>query len=97
MPKAGSFQRRPRELSGGGAVEIRYSLAQSHVPVRVAIYDVRGREIWSVDPSAGEPGEHRLTWNERDRSGAAVARGVYFARLETGGVTASRKFVVVRR
>lgn len=85
----------PREQPGGGTVEIRYSLARTHVPVRLAIYDVRGREVWMAVPHAAEPGEHRLVWDERDAAGAPVVRGVYFLRLEAGGVTAARKLVLV--
>jgi hypothetical protein len=41
-------------------------------------------------------GSHRLTWTGIDRTGRPAASGVYFVRLEAGGVTSAQKVVLVR-
>jgi hypothetical protein len=65
--------------------------------VSVQIYDVAGRWVSTVHEGPVEPGaHHRLAWNGRDDQGRRVAAGVYFAKIEALGGTASRKIVLVR-
>jgi hypothetical protein len=41
-------------------------------------------------------GQHSVVWNRSDRSGAAVAPGVYILRLDTPGFRTVKKAVVAR-
>ncbi|NBB87215.1 MAG: hypothetical protein GVY12_13485, partial [Bacteroidetes bacterium] len=41
-------------------------------------------------------GYHLGVWDGRDRSGAPVASGVYFVRLQAGGTTLTESVVRVR-
>ena len=59
--------------------------------VRLAVYDVLGREVAVVADGPRPAGEHAAEW---DASGAAA--GVYVVRLEAGGVVVSRVVTVVR-
>lgn len=64
--------------------------------VRLEILDVMGR-VRSVAHSGLESaGPHVVNWLGRDRSGRLVPSGIYFARLQAAGLTASRKIVVSR-
>ncbi len=66
-------------------------------PVDLAVYDVAGRLVRTL--VAGEsyaPGPHELPWDGRDGRGVEVAGGVYFARVEAGGETASAKMVLLK-
>jgi hypothetical protein len=87
----------PFEPAGGGPVQIRYSLATSEPAVRLALYDARGRQVWSSAPAAELPGRYARVWDRRDRQGARVPRGVYFVRLETSGASPAHKLVLARR
>ena len=62
---------------------------------RLEIFDVHGRlvrELFSGTPVAGT---RRSRWDLRDGRGAPVPAGVYLARLQSGGVSRERTFVVV--
>lgn len=60
---------------------IRYELAApSRVTLRVM--DVRGREVTSLVDAMQARGEHFARWDGTNRSGEAVASGVYFYQLE---------------
>jgi hypothetical protein len=75
--------------------QIRYFLPHPG-RVRVSVHDVAGREIrplWSGEQQAGS---RALWWDGRDESGAPVASGVYWVRLEAPEGMLSEK-VVVRR
>jgi hypothetical protein len=65
--------------------------------IRLAIYDIAGREVRLVAHEIQDPGDHFAVWDGHDRSGAAVAAGVYLARLQTTDKTLVRKFVRLSR
>jgi hypothetical protein len=64
--------------------------------VRLAIYDVEGRLVATVVDDSEPRGRGSAVWNGRDGSGEAVASGVYFARLESGGGVDTRKITLIR-
>lgn len=51
----------------------------------LGIYDVRGRRVRALLHGTLAPGTHRAAWDGLDDDGAAVAAGLYLARLEAGG------------
>jgi glucose/arabinose dehydrogenase len=51
--------------------------------VRLAVFDVGGREVTRLMDGAASAGRTRLTWNGTDGSGRSAAAGVYLARLES--------------
>ena len=63
--------------------------------VRVEVFDARGRRVRRVFAGALDAGQHALSWDGRDDAGAAMAGGVYVARVGgDGGVQAARKLVL---
>ena len=42
-----------------------------------------------------EAGEHSVAWNVTDQSGRRVPMGIYFVRLSTAEIDATKKLVVV--
>ena len=67
------------------------------MPVRLAIYDVRGRVVWSSESRVREPGEHTQTWDRRTQSSALAPRGIYLVGLDAGEVKDSRKLTILYR
>jgi hypothetical protein len=74
---------------------IRYFVAEAG-PVDVSVYDVSGALVRTLVRSTSTRGEHDTAWDGRDHLGRAVASGVYFYRLRTGGTVATRKMVLLK-
>ena len=82
----------PLIVRADGGIEIRYRIAAPG-PMDLAVFDVRGRRLASLVRGHGVPGSYVRIWDATDPRGGLVARSVYFVRLETGGVSTTRKLV----
>ena len=78
-----------------GTVELQYSLPSSG-RVHVAVYDVLGRLVGTIEHSDKPRGIHVMSWDGRDNAGVSVASGVYFVRLQFKGEMVSKKVVIAR-
>lgn len=74
---------------------VRFDLAEAG-PVRLGIYDTRGRRVVTLVGGPLAAGEYAQEWDGHDARGRAVSSGVYWARLEADGRAISRKLVLVR-
>ena len=74
---------------------IGFSISQAG-PVRLSIYDVRGRMVRDLIAGTLPAGRHTALWDGRAFDGQTLGSGVYFAVLERGGVRASRRIVLAR-
>jgi hypothetical protein len=64
------------------------------VPVRLEIFDIRGRHLVTLFNGELEAGHHQFSWDGRDDSGHTVPSGVYIYRLDTGNGSSARKMVL---
>ena len=64
--------------------------------VRLAVYDVAGRRVRDLSSGAKPAGDHAIAWDLRDDSGRQVVAGMYFAKLDVGGRTITRKVATLR-
>lgn len=64
--------------------------------VRISVVDLRGRTVARLVDESMDAGRHSAVWDGLDDSGRAVASGVYFSRLETGGQIVHGRMVLVR-
>ena len=83
------------ETAAGGSVTIRYHVAVPGTQVDLALFDSRGRCLWSVPRTAQPAGDHIRIWDRRDRDGAVAARGVYILRMRAGSMSVSRKVLLL--
>jgi hypothetical protein len=95
------------EIGGGGAIDLRvapnptggqmrFRIAEkSGCGWRLRVYDMRGRLVHAVDGAPTSNGLQGVEWNG-ESGGRKVGSGVYFARLEAGGGSVVRKFMMVR-
>ena len=65
-------------------------------PVRLVVFDTRGRETATLVDGHQTAGEHHAVWNGEDHRGRPVPSGVYYARLSAGGDVRTRKIVLTR-
>jgi hypothetical protein len=64
--------------------------------VTIAVYDVRGALVRTLASGLYAPGRHRVVWDGRNESGAHVATGVYFYRMQTNETARTKKMVLIR-
>ncbi|MFH1277068.1 MAG: M28 family peptidase [Candidatus Eisenbacteria bacterium] len=74
---------------------IRFDLAREG-PVRLAIYDGRGRLIRTLLRGPMTAGTHEEVWNGKDDRGRAVSSGLYFYRLDGAGSSMAGKMTLLR-
>jgi hypothetical protein len=79
----------------GEGTLIRFALPVKS-PVKLEVFDVRGRRVKTLANGEWAAGHHALEWNGRDAVGRRVSAGVYLCRMEAGSFRASRKLVVSR-
>jgi hypothetical protein len=60
------------------------------------VFGADGRLVRVLVDGPTTAGEHTVDWNLTDTRGQRVPAGVYFYRLEGGGVTASAKTLLLR-
>ena len=60
------------------------------------IYDAAGRLVRTLAEGPEGVGDHSVSWDGRDDSGAAMSSGVYFYRLSTPAGTVAKSMTFVR-
>lgn len=74
---------------------VRFHMQESG-PVKLGIYDPRGRRVRVLVDERLDPGWHDRTWRGDDDCGRPVGSGIYLVRYESGGEFWSRKVALVR-
>jgi hypothetical protein len=59
--------------------------------VKLAVYDILGREVATIVNEVRSPGSYKVTWNA-----AGLASGVYLYRLTAGSFTETKKMILLR-
>ncbi len=74
---------------------LKFSL-QKPGSVDLAVYNLKGELVKRLVSGSVDAGEHEIQWNGRDRAGASLASGVYFARFVSGKVTMTQRLVLIQ-
>jgi hypothetical protein len=64
--------------------------------VRIAIYDVAGRCLRTLQSDGSAAGERVVLWDGRDDRGCALPTGSYLCRLQADGLTTTTRVLLVR-
>ena len=64
--------------------------------ISLKIYDVRGRQVTSLEDAVLPAGRYEYIWDGKNGSGRPVGSGVYFYRIVAGENTATRKMTLIR-
>ena len=85
----------PRPNPSTQATVLQFDLSET-APTRLEILDAQGRRIRTLVNGSVAAGPHTLTWDGRNRGGNPVEPGVYFAVLQSGGLSRTRKVTRLR-
>ena len=72
------------------STEVRFSLPMDG-HVKLAAYDIRGKEVAMIFEGSQTVGQHSYTWNAAD-----LASGVYYVRLQAGSMITSQKALLIK-
>jgi subtilisin family serine protease len=64
--------------------------------VRLAVYDLLGREVNRLLDAQLPAGEHHIMWDGTAKNGQRVASGVYYYRLQAGQRVETRKMMLIK-
>ena len=64
--------------------------------VRVSIIDMMGREVKTLVENSQVSGMRSVTWNATDNKEQPVSAGVYLYKIQTRGITKTRKMVFLK-
>jgi hypothetical protein len=64
--------------------------------VRIAVYDLIGREIIVLHDGITAPGYHGVEWDGRDDASNPIANGMYFYQVRTPDRTVTRKMLLLQ-
>ncbi len=77
------------------SAETRFSLpAAGHV--NLDVFDLHGRRVIRLLAETMSAGEHSVIWRGVDEAGQTVASGVYFVKMQAGGIEFTRSLVLVK-
>jgi hypothetical protein len=65
-------------------------------PVRLRVFDVRGRLVQKLMDGVQAAGSHRVVWRGNDVHDRPCSSGVYFYRIDTAGKALTRRMVLIR-
>ncbi|MBK7190347.1 MAG: T9SS type A sorting domain-containing protein [bacterium] len=74
---------------------ISFTLAEGG-PTELQVFNVRGQNVRKLVAGGLEAGDHSVTWDGRDDSGARVPSGVYFYKLTSGSFEGLQRMVLLK-
>ncbi len=89
-------QNRPNPFNPVTRISFEVPAGAGRVPVRLAVYSVRGELVRVLADGERAPGPYEATWDGRDERGAPVTSGIYFYHLRAGTYSASRRMVLLK-
>ena len=69
--------------------------SQDKYPLKLEVYDLRGRKIREIDAEGYEPGKLSGSWNGHDSEGKPCANGIYLIRAESQAGNISQRVILM--
>jgi hypothetical protein len=96
LPKVFSIsQNFPNPFNPSTTIQFDIPAGQSSAPVKISIYDIRGRLIKTLWNGEKVPGTYQVHWDGRNAMGNKVSSGVYLYRIIAGDFISTRKMVLL--
>ncbi|MBT7377589.1 MAG: T9SS type A sorting domain-containing protein, partial [Candidatus Marinimicrobia bacterium] len=64
--------------------------------VSLVVYDLTGKEVYSLASGYHVPGRYSVVWNANDSNGEQVSSGMYIYQLRTSDAVLTKKLVLLR-
>lgn len=77
------------------STNIRYYISSDY-QVNIDIYNVKGQRVNTLVEGFKAAGDHTTVFNGRDFNNRPLASGIYFATLKHGGLTVTRKMILMK-
>jgi predicted secreted hydrolase len=77
------------------STEISYTLPRA-CHVEVSVFNVLGQRVKTLVDEEQAAGLNSVTWNGTDEHGNKVTSGVYFYRIQAGGLTVTKKMILMK-
>ena len=92
------FLEAPQPTPAVSAAEFRYQVGSGQVggDLELAVFDVFGRRLRTLEHQAAAPGSHSVVWDLAAADGRRVGPGPYFVRLRVGAWNQTRTMLIVR-
>ncbi len=81
--------------ANGAGAAIHFDLPRTE-KATLKIYDVLGREVFTLIDKVVEAGNHQITWNGVGNNHEPLASGVYICKIQTAHFEASSKLLLLR-
>ncbi|MEZ5066897.1 MAG: S8 family serine peptidase [bacterium] len=85
----------PRPNPASGPFSLAFDVPADAGHVTLDVYDLGGRRVARLVDGSVEAGRHTARWDGQDQTGLSAAAGVYFARLQAGAETITRKITLL--
>jgi bacillopeptidase F len=89
-------QNYPNPFNPSTTIEYAIPPDPGSVPVKVTIYDLRGRVVRRLVDEPQVTGVYKIRWDGRDNVGREVGSGVYLYRIKAGSFESRRKMVLLK-
>jgi hypothetical protein len=86
----------PNPFNPNTEINIEFSTPPGTDPVRVNVYDGKGSLVRRLHQGPVSSRNLRVPWDGRAEDGAAVASGVYFARMDYAGTHSTTKLMLIK-
>jgi hypothetical protein len=97
IPRALSLsQNYPNPFNPSTTIEYEIPATSGKTPVRILIYDIRGRLVKKLVDREKAPGRYQVHWDGLDGRERHVSSGAYLYKIEAGDITSTRKMLLVR-
>ncbi|MCD4818585.1 MAG: T9SS type A sorting domain-containing protein [Candidatus Cloacimonetes bacterium] len=76
---------------------ISFELATKYAEnTELCVYNIKGQKVKTLLNEKLEAGNHKITWNGKDKNEKIVASGIYFYKLKTGRFTSTKKMILMK-
>jgi len=97
LPKTFALgQNYPNPFNPSTTIQYTIPDVSGEVPVKIHVYNIRGRLVKQLVDKEMKPGRYQIQWNGLDSGGHPVSSGIYLYRIEAGDYNSIRKMVLVK-